>query len=217
MLKSIQNVKIISKHFRISLFFFNLIKYIELICFVISRQSLCLSRESTRLRLQLHQTLPPRPETPYHSIQNHPYKNFFENVFPQAVQDQSGTIRSSILQMFHTEYLSSDLTCVVNYINQRYPRIQTPRKQEKSRHITTNLGLQRENSKTEIHQLLNLFDPNLRPKAEQPKIVLTQPAPIPKPPVTFKRISAKLTVIAALSRAPIPTKSGSLVTTTATK
>ena len=186
-----------------------------MICFVISRQSVCLSRESTRLRLQLHQTLPPRPETPYHSIQNHPYKNFFENVFPQAVHDQSGTIRSSILQLFTSEYFSKDLTCLVDYINRRYPRIQTPRKQERS---NKKFVFQRENSKTEVHHILNLFDPKPRPTVDHPpKTLPTQITQVPKTPMTFKHLGTKLTVLAALSRPRISIKSGSLITTTATK
>jgi hypothetical protein len=183
-----------------------------------SSRSPSLSRESTRLRIQLHQTVPLQPETPSHTVQNQPYKNFFENILPQAVHDLSGTIRSSILTVFNTERLSSDLTRLINYINRRYPRIKTPRKQECSRDITTaKLLFQRENSKTDVHYIFSLFDPDLRPKAEQPKILITQPPPTVKPPITFKRLGAKLTVLAALSRPQIPIKTGSLVTTTATK
>jgi hypothetical protein len=190
--------------------------------FLFSGRSSNLSRESTRLRVQIHQTLPPRSETPYHTIHQHPYKNFFETILPQAVQDQSGSIRSSILQVFDIEYLSNDLIGLIHYINRRYPRINTARKQSNAHAITTKkFVFQRENSKTNVHQLFNLFDPDLRPKAIPPKPVIPQTARLKttnaKVPSTFKRLGTKLTVLAALSRSPASNKSVDSLTTTSAK
>lgn len=182
-----------------------------------SSQSSGLNRESTRLRIQLYQTLPPRPETSHHTIQNHPYKNFFENIFPQAVQDHSGTIRLTILKIFYIEYLSSDLIRLIHYINHRYPRINTPKKQEYSRDITTKFVLQRENSKTNLHNIFNLFDPDLRSKAVQPKPKPPLSTSNTKTPITFKRLGTKLTVLAAISRPQTSNKSRGSIETIDTK
>jgi hypothetical protein len=178
-----------------------------------------LNRESSRLRIQLYQTLPPRPKTSHHTIQNHSYKNFFENIFPQAVQDHSGTIRSSILNIFYIEYLSSDLIRLIHYINHRYPRINTLKRQEYYRDITTTskFVLQRENSKTDLHNIFNLFDPDLRSKAVPPPKPKPLLLPNAKTPITFKRLGTKLSVLAALSRPQISNRSRSSVATTDTK
>ena len=144
--------------------------------------------------------------------------NFFETVLPQAVQDRSGSIRSSILQSLDTEYLSNDLVGLVHYIKQRYPKIDTARKQGNAQTITKS-ALQREISKTNVHEIFNLFDPTLRPKAIPPKpVVVPQTAPAKaanvKGPTSFKRLGTKLTVLAALSRSQVPNKStGSLTIT----
>jgi hypothetical protein len=186
-----------------------------------SERPVSLSRESTRLRVQIHQTLPPRSETPYHTVHPQLFKNFFETVLPQAAQDQSGSIRSSILQTLDIEYLSNDLVGLVHYINQRYPRINTARKQGNTQ-ATTKSTLQRENSKTDVHEIFNLFDPGLRPKAIPPKPVIPQTV-VPlkaanvKGPTTFKRLGTKLTVLAALSRSQVPNKSVGSLTITYTK
>jgi len=81
--------------------------------------------------------------------------------------------------------------------------------------ITTNFVLQRENSKTDIHNIFNLFDPNLKPKAILPQGSTTQP--VLKRPVPLKRAATKLTIVNALSRPQIGNKTGNLATTTATK
>ncbi|CAF2945453.1 unnamed protein product [Rotaria sp. Silwood2] len=175
----------------------------------------CLTRESTRLHIQLHKTLPPRSESPHQTIHHHSYMNFFENIFPQAVQDRSGLTRSSILKMLDKKNLSSDLTCLIQYINQRYPRINTLRKSSSSRNITTTkLVSQCENSKTNVHSIFNLFDPHLRPKARISKIITTEHG---KAPNTFKRLGTKLTVLAALSRSQTGNKTTDSINTTATK
>ncbi|CAF0734478.1 unnamed protein product [Adineta steineri] len=149
------------------------------------------SRKSIRLRIQLYQTLPLRSET-----QNYSYKNFFENILPQAINDCSGSIRSSILTMFDLDNLSTDLKHLINYINQRYPQINTSRKQNHSQH-TTKFVCQYEDSKTNVHNIFNLFDPKLRPKAMPPKELTTQSN---KTPITFKRLGNKLALVATLSR-----------------
>jgi hypothetical protein len=184
----------------------------------LSSQSPWLSRESTRLHIQLYQTLPQRSKTAHHTIHHHPYKNFFENVFPQAVQDQSGAMRSSILKIFEIEDLSTDLTRLIQYINRRYPRINTAKRQETSRVMTattTKLALQRENSKTNVHTIFNLFDPDPRPKAVLPKPIITTSNV--KTPITFRRLGTKLTVLAAISRPQTSNKRSRSITTTDNK
>ncbi|CAF0804907.1 unnamed protein product [Rotaria sordida] len=181
-------------------------------------QDSCLTRESTRLCIQLHKTLPPQSNSPCQTIQHHPYMNFFENIFPRAVRDRSGSIRSSILKMLDKKSLSSDLTCLIQYINQRYPRINTLRKSDNYRNITkTKLPFQCENSKTNVHNIFNLFDPDLRPKARISKIITTEHSQHVKTPITFKRLGTKLTVLAALSRPQTSNKTADLITTIGTK
>ncbi|CAF1217033.1 unnamed protein product [Rotaria sp. Silwood1] len=164
-------------------------------------QDHCLTRESARFHIQLHKTLPPRSESPHQTVQHHSYMNFFENVFPQAVQDRSGSIRSLILKMLDKKHLSSDLTRLIQYINQRYPRINPLRKSATFRNpTTTKISFQCENSKTNVHNIFNLFDPDLRPKAGIPKLITAEHLQHGKTPNTFKRLGTKLTVLAALSR-----------------
>ena len=186
-----------------------------------SGRSRTLTRQSTRLYIQLYQTLPPRAESSQHTIYQHPYRNFFENYFPRAVQDRTGLMRSLIVQIFDSEHSTIDLTSLTHYINRRYPRISTPRRREHSHEketTTTKFILQRENSKDSVHLILNQFDPALRPKAILPQVITVQSKGANvKAPTTFKRLGTKLTVLAALSRPPIAGRVGSALTTTDAK
>jgi hypothetical protein len=126
-------------------------------------------------------------------------------------------MRSSILATSNIDSLLSDLTNLIHYINRRYPKINTQKIQDHSRDavITTNFVLQRENSKTDIHNIFNLFDPNVKPKAMLPQASTTKP--VRQRPIPLKRVATKLTIVSALSRPQIGNKTGNLVTTTATK
>jgi len=171
-----------------------------------------------RIRVRLYQTIPCLFE------QNHQSnKNFFEDYFLESIQDRSGQIRSVILKLFSSNSFAKDLLQVIRYIHRRYPKIQIPKRQQPNLSqittTTTQLFLQRENSKSDIHQIFSLFDPDLRAKAITPKEssfkvytgqtpqISTPPIqqmPIlnvkPPPPPTFKRLGAKITMLAALSR-----------------
>lgn len=182
-----------------------------------------MSREATRLYIQLYKTLPLRSETSQHIISQHPHRNFFQNFFSRAVQDRTGLMRSLILRFFDSEHLSMDLANLTHYVNRRYPRITTPRRQDRSHErktkaTTTKFILQRENSKDNVHLILNRFDPDLRPKAMLPKVVaLPAKGTNVKAPTTFRRMGTKLTVLAALSRPPIASRVDSALMTTGAK
>lgn len=78
----------------------------------------------------------------------------------------------------------------------------------------TKLAHERETSKSNIHHIFSLFDPDLRPKAiyeteRRTKAMSSKSFATGengKTPITFKRLGAKLTVLAALSRPSPPTK-----------
>ena len=182
-----------------------------------------MTREATRLYIQLYKTLPLRSETSQHTISQHPHRNFFEIFFSRAVQDRTGLMRSLILQIFDSEHLSMDLANLTHYVNRRYPRITTPRRQDRSHErktkamttTTTKFILQRENSKDSVHLILNQFDPALRPKAMLPKVVTVPAKGVNvKAPTTFRRVGTKLTVLAALSRPPITSRGTGSITAT---
>ncbi|UJR38503.1 hypothetical protein I4U23_031170 [Adineta vaga] len=148
-----------------------------------------INRESIRLRLQIHQIFPSRSETSSYS-----YKNFFENLFPQSVHDHSGSIRKSILAIFHTNDSSSNLSYFIHHLNQRYPTVKI---QEKLQNIKTKqYGSEYENSKTNLHTIFKLFDPDLRPKA-----ISSKDRPIHrimshgKTSGPFKRLGTKLAIL----------------------
>lgn len=158
--------------------------------YIFRQQRSCFSPELKCLRVQLHQTIPAQQET----VRHHTYKNFFEIVLSHAVQDYSESLHSLIIELFNFKYLSSNLTHFVNYLNQRYPEIKTPQQLKDSQH-NTKLIFQRENSKTYVHNILNLFDPNVRPTVIPPK-----PSPTTTKRITFKQLGAKITTLAAFSR-----------------
>ena len=141
--------------------------------------------------------------------------NFFEHMFPQAVHDRSGLIRLTILKTIDKKYSSSDLTHLIQYVNQRYPHISTLRNLDTTQRkvtskLTAKIVSHSENSKTNVHNIFNLFDPDLRPKAMIPKVLTIEHSQLlttnPKAPNTFKRLGTKLTVLAALSRSQTTNK-----------
>ncbi len=101
-----------------------------------------------------------------------------------------------------------NLTNLLNYLNQRYPKIKIPRRLKDN--TTTKFILQRENSKINVHNILNLFDPTLKPKAMRPPEIITSTG---KTKATFKRLSAKVTAVSAFSKTPVGKKHSSLTTT----
>ena len=157
-----------------------------------SHRFVCLPVETNRILVQLHQSLP---------IQREASKNFFEVLLSQAVEDQSGFIRSLIVQTIGEDFSSPAFTDVIAYLNRRYPRINTARRKENSTRTTP---IQRENSIVDIHQIFSLFDPDLRPKMVPPKPPPPKPLPtlppVNKQPITFKRLGARISTIAAFSR-----------------
>lgn len=185
-----------------------------------------MSRELTRLRIQLYKTLPSQSENSYHTIQHNSSMNFFENVFPQAAQDRSGLSRLSILRMLDNKSYLLDLTRLIEYMNQRYPRLNTLKKlnnfpnQTKSTPSSTKLIFHCDNSKIDVHNIINLFDPDLRPKAITPKVLKAEHAQFltnAKVPNTFKRLGTKLTVLATLSRSQNANKIIEPIKTTSAK
>ena len=153
----------------------------------------CLSPESNRLLVQLHQSLPARREAS---------KNFFETFFPQSVADHSGLLRSLIVQTIGEDSSSPHFNPLIVYLNRRYPRIKTARRKEVSTSMTP---IQREDSKVNVHQILSLFDPDLRPKMRPPQPPPSKPLQnllaANRQPITFKRLGTRITTIAAFSRA----------------
>ena len=133
-------------------------------------------------------------------MESYLHKNFFENILPQIVQDRSESSRSVILQMFDTNHLLTDFTHLIQYINQRYPHITALKNLENLQSVTTTTtqyAFQCENSKINVHNIFNLFDPDLRPKAIQTKVLTSNV----KAPIIFKRLAPKLTALSTLSRA----------------
>ena len=141
--------------------------------------------ENKRVIYHLHQTLPSQGRT-------YAYKNFFETFFHRSIRDQSNFFRPLIIDIFH----SDDRTNLLNYLNQRYPRIQSPRRL-KDLPSSTRFPLQCENSKLNVHNILNLFDPTLKPKAELPLENFISPS---KASLSFKRLSTKISTVSAFTK-----------------
>jgi hypothetical protein len=141
--------------------------------------------DTRRLIYQLYQTLPSQRKTSTN-------KNFFELFFLRSIEDQTGLLRSLIIELFEFDYLTN----LLNYLNQRYPQIQTSRRSI-DLPTTTKFIIQRENSKIDLHNILNLFDPQLKPKAiSPPEIVI----PTSKATLRFKRLGTKITTLSAFSK-----------------
>lgn len=180
----------------------NMFDYIEIdIEYQKKSQISYLNSDTKRLNYHLYQTLPCRRQT-------YVYKNFFELFLEESIQDQTGLYRSLILEVSHLEYLTN----LLNYLNLRYPRIQTARRTKENSTIKI---IQRENSKINVHNILNLFDPELKPKAvppPPPPPPSEDVKPIARPSITFKRLSTKITTLAAFSKTQVGKKRPSLTT-----
>ena len=111
------------------------------------------------------------------------------------MDDRSGIVRMPVMKMVNDEHWHSAFKSLLDYLHRRYPRIRTSRTRQVSA-----TPLQWENSKANIHQILSLFDPDLRPKIN-PLKSNTQTLTAAKTPITFKRLGARITTIAAFSRA----------------
>ena len=150
----------------------------------------------------LYQTLPSRRKSGAN-------KNFFELFFLRAIEDQTGVLRSLIFEFYQFDYLNN----LLNYLNRRYPRIKTARRRSIELPSTAKILIQRENSKIDLHNILNLFDPQLKPKAisppPPPQIVLSTS----KAALRFKKLGTKLTTISAFSKAQTDKKRPSLTST----
>ncbi|CAF3304551.1 unnamed protein product [Rotaria socialis] len=169
-----------------------------------------------RLRIQLHQCIPTRQETPFLTMQSNINKNFFEIILPQVVQDKLNLLRSSIMEMYDYQYSSTNLKQLLTYLNRRYPRIkffQLPEDSLGSTITTAKSVFQRDNSKTNLHHILNLFDPNPRPNVMPPKLSPQKLLSTTKTPMAFKRLSTKITTLTAFSRVQIDKKRSSFLTT----
>ncbi|CAF1105125.1 unnamed protein product [Adineta steineri] len=136
------------------------------------------------LRIQLQQTIPSRQYT---------YKNFFEIISLQTLQNELKTLRFIIMELFNVQYLSSNMIHLLSYLHERYPRIQIQRQQQDNI-IATQLITQGENSKVYIHNILNIFDPDIRPK-----IPLKLPTIQSKKSTRFKKVGTKITTLTAFS------------------
>jgi hypothetical protein len=172
--------------------------------FIFSRRFSCLNSELKRLRSKLYRTIPSRRSQ---TIQYQIYENFFQTILFPAVQDQSGVIRLWIMDLFNFQHLRSNLRHLLTYLNRRYPRIKIPQREKDVQNISikTKRIFSKENSKTNLHNIFNLFDPNPRPTViPPPDPPLIFPPKIEtstiKPPITFKRLSTRLTTLAAFSK-----------------
>ncbi|CAF1025106.1 unnamed protein product [Adineta steineri] len=97
------------------------------------------------------------------------------------------------MELFNVQYLSSNMIHLLSYLHERYPRIQIQRQQQDNI-IATELITQGENSKVYIHNILNVFDPDIRPK-----IPLKLPTIQPKKSTRFKKVGTKITTLTAFS------------------
>lgn len=150
-----------------------------------------LTSEYKSLVHRFYQTIPTNEQT-------YRYMNFFEHFFLRTIQDQTNFYRSLINRIFHFESLIN----LQNYLFKRYPNIsfiKPNRLPIKINNETTT------SSKVHIHEILNLFDPNLKPKAV-PLPPINQPPFIPrkKPSLTLKKLSTRITSISAFSNKKRP-------------
>ena len=110
------------------------------------------------------------------------------------MHDHSGSMRSSILSMFHTNNSISNLSHLVQYLNQRFPVLKIARRQIKVQ--IEQSGDPFENSKTNLHLILNFYDPAPRSKAILPKPITTHEKGLGP----FRRAGTKLKICHSLSR-----------------
>ncbi|CAF1500272.1 unnamed protein product [Rotaria sp. Silwood1] len=173
--------------------------------------------KSKRLHVRHHQTIHSRQEISFQINQpnNNNKKNFFETILPQAIEHDLNLLRSSIMKMYDFEYFYSSLRHLLSYLKERYPRIKTLQLLENAHDITITLklALQQENSKTNVHRILNLFDPNLRPKVIPLKSSSQKVLSTTRMPMTFKRLGTKITTLTSFSRMQVNNKRSALVAT----
>lgn len=166
-----------------------------------------ISCESPRLLVELHRSLPNHRRISLGSSFKRPWKNFFQTILPHVASDQRENLRFSIIKMIQIENFNQHFISTMNFLKERYPK--TSIINEKANRVLSkkqNRTTERNNSKANIHQILNLFDPDLRPKMMPPKRIETKISTeinptIIKGPMSFKRLGARITTIAAFSRA----------------
>ncbi|UJR07664.1 hypothetical protein I4U23_011951 [Adineta vaga] len=136
--------------------------------------------QSKHLRVQFQQSIPSEQYT---------YENLFENISSEIIQNHSEMLRSLIKERYISDYLPSDL---LHLLHSRYTYIQP------SKDIQTIYSInRRDNSKISVHNILNLYDPNPRPKIVPP---IPIEIPTTKPSIRFKKLGVKITALNAFSR-----------------
>ncbi|CAF1112931.1 unnamed protein product [Adineta ricciae] len=120
--------------------------------------------------------------------------NFFENLFPEMTQTELERLRCLLKKRFYFQSLPLDL---LQLVNQRYSQIKVNQtfKISKTSH-------EQNNSKISIHRILQLYDPNPRPKILPP----LSPQASNKP-MKFKQLGTKITKLNAFARSSIRKKS----------
>ena len=176
--------------------------------FCFSQLSSSCSSEEKSTYLRFHQVNLSRSETSFQMLENYTNEDFIQTNLIRAIHDQSGSLRLSIMEMYGMENLSLNLNRLLNYLNRRYPRVKILKQPEYLQldTIPTKFTCQRENSKTHVHDILNLFDPNLRTKVVAPQIRLTSSSSskevvsTTKAPMRLKQLGTKMTAVSAFSQ-----------------
>jgi hypothetical protein len=116
-----------------------------------------------------------------------------------------------MLTMFRSTESSMHLTELVDYIHQRYPQISSLRGRQVPILASSALSSPCGSAKGSLHEIIRLFDPDLRPKAMPSKeVTRDRPVSHSKTPITFKRLGAKAAVVATFPRHQTNTKTDSL-------
>ncbi|CAF1325531.1 unnamed protein product [Adineta ricciae] len=120
--------------------------------------------------------------------------NFFENLFSAMTQTELERLRCLLKKRFNFQYLPVDL---LQLVKQRYSQIQINQTLEISK-----TNHEQDNSKISIHCILQLYDPNPRPKI----LPLVSPQASNKP-MKFKQLGTKITKLNAFTRSSTRKKS----------
>lgn len=156
--------------------------------------------ESVRLRLLLHQIFAARAATAT-PLNEQSLKSFFEHFLPSAMHDKSDASRASVIAWFHTSHSPSNLTELIRYVHERYPQMKSLRRRLEA-DGTSRMIRYCASSKANLHDIIRLFDPDLRPKATLPKEPGRHRAMSHgKTPTTFKRVGTRVAAVVTL---PLP-------------
>ena len=137
-----------------------------------------------------------RQGTSAFAMEHEDQTEIFHEHFWQSVADPTEFTRSLMKKLFEKPESVSHLVDLVDYIHRRYPSIAIPRRNENTSILPPIVSLSPLNeTKLNIHDLFNLFDPHLRSKAIAPRIRTRKSVPSTvKTPVTLKRFGSKLSV-----------------------